>query len=140
MFAVAEKVLSLDTRLKLLLAGWDEAIEHYLDDGFLDEKEEKQLVSFAKHFGFTQSDLDKKEATLVLFRERSCDLMEVNSQRFHMDGSPFNFQKSESLIWGFNNVDYYEDKTRRQYVGGSQGKFSHRQRSLLPGRGFRGHQ
>ena len=34
---------------------------------------------------------------------------------------PFNFQKSETLVWLFNNVVYLEDKTRTQYVGRSSG-------------------
>jgi hypothetical protein len=34
---------------------------------------------------------------------------------------PFNLQKTEKLIWVFQNVDYYEQKTRREYVGGSRG-------------------
>lgn len=143
LFAVAEKSFVPRHQVKeALLAGWDEAIEHYLDDGFLDEKEEKQLVSFAKHFGFTQSDLDKKGSyTRFIQGAVLRDLMEGKTpQRFHMDGSPFNFQKSESLIWGFNNVDYYEDKTRRQYVGGSQGvSFRIAKGVYYRVGGFRGH-
>ena len=34
---------------------------------------------------------------------------------------PFNFQKGEQLVWLFNGVNYLEDKTRREYVGGSRG-------------------
>jgi hypothetical protein len=34
---------------------------------------------------------------------------------------PFNFQKNEQLVWLFQNVEYLEDKTRREYVGKSSG-------------------
>ena len=53
---------------------------------------------------------------------------------------PFNFQKSETLIWVFDRVDYYEDKTRRKYVGGSSG-FSFRIAKGIYFRtgGFKGH-
>ncbi len=36
-------------------------------------------------------------------------------------GVPFNLQKTETLIWVFQNVTYLEDKKRTQYVGGSSG-------------------
>src|SRR5436309_2915272 len=32
-----------------------------------------------------------------------------------------NFQRGEQVAWAFPQSPYYEDKTRRQYVGGSQG-------------------
>ncbi len=39
-----------------------------------------------------------------------------------IDGNlPFNLQKTEKLVWVFQDVDYYEEKTRTQYDGGSQG-------------------
>src|SRR5690606_38189287 len=42
--------------------------------------------------------------------------------RLNIDGQlPFNLQKSEQLVWVFQGVDYYEQKTRTRYVGGSQG-------------------
>jgi hypothetical protein len=34
---------------------------------------------------------------------------------------PINFQKDEQVVWAFPNCKYLEDKTRRQFVGGSQG-------------------
>jgi hypothetical protein len=34
---------------------------------------------------------------------------------------PFNFQKTEQVVWAFDTVDYLEEKSHRQYVGGSRG-------------------
>jgi hypothetical protein len=34
---------------------------------------------------------------------------------------PFNLQKSEKLLWLFQDVDYSEVRTKTEYVGGSQG-------------------
>jgi hypothetical protein len=46
----------------------------------------------------------------------------VIPHRMTVDGNlRFNFQKSEQVVWVFEEVDYLEDKTRRQYVGGSRG-------------------
>lgn len=36
-------------------------------------------------------------------------------------GLPFNLQKSEKVVWVFQGVNYYEEKTRTRYVGGSHG-------------------
>jgi hypothetical protein len=46
----------------------------------------------------------------------------VIPQRMTVDGNiPINFQKSERLVWAFPTSEYLEDKTTRQYVGGSKG-------------------
>lgn len=107
-----------------LIDGWKQAVNHFLEDSNLDAQEEARLTRFAERFALTQEDLDKTGAYTqfvkgVVLRE----LMEGKvPSRFHpVGGLPFNFQKSEALIWAFNNVAYYEEKTRRQYVGGSHG-------------------
>lgn len=107
-----------------LLAGWDGAVEHFLSDGSLDIEEEKRLVAFAERHGFDQTDLDRK-GTYTRFVQGAVlrELLEgKTTRRFHMKCDiSFNFQKSESVVWGFSNVKYFEDKTRTQYVGGSHG-------------------
>jgi hypothetical protein len=40
--------------------------------------------------------------------------------RFDMN-LPFNFQKGEQVVWVFDEVDYLEDRTHHEYVGGSRG-------------------
>ena len=43
-------------------------------------------------------------------------------QRWSTDGNlPLNLQKGEHIVWAFPGSNYLEDKTRREYVGGSQG-------------------
>jgi len=43
-------------------------------------------------------------------------------ERMKVSGNlPFMLQKAEQLIWVFPDVTYYEDRTRRQYVGRSHG-------------------
>ncbi len=125
LFSIAGKnFISTQQVKESMLAGWDKAVEHFLDNGFLDTEEEKRLVAFAEHFGFSRSDLDNKGShTRFVQGAVLRELMDGKTpSRFRMEsGVKFNFQKSESVIWGFNNVDYYEDKTRRRYVGGSHG-------------------
>lgn len=107
-----------------MIFGWENTVDHFLDDGNLDEQEEKQLTTFINRFSLTQNDLDKHGAyTKIVKGAILRDLMNGNiPQRIKSEGTlPFNFQKSEIPIWLFTNVAYYEDKTRRQYVGGYQG-------------------
>ncbi len=43
-------------------------------------------------------------------------------ERMKVEGNlPFNLQKTEKIIWVFQDVDYYEQKKRTRYVRGSQG-------------------
>lgn len=107
-----------------LVAGWERAVDHFLEDGNLDPEEEARLVAFAQQFGLGQQDLDRNGAYTRFVKGATLrELMEGKvPTRFKVANPlPFNFQRNESLIWGFDNVAYYEDRTRRQYVGGSHG-------------------
>jgi hypothetical protein len=43
-------------------------------------------------------------------------------KHFKIRGSiPFNLRKGETIVWAFNNCEYYEDQTRRKYIGRTQG-------------------
>lgn len=111
-------------RNEILIKAWETSVEQFLEDGILDETEEKRLVEFKDHFALSQSDLDKngaltKTAKAAILR----DVMNgVLPQRVNVDGNiNINFQKNEQLVWAFPASDYLEDKTKRQYVGGSRG-------------------
>jgi hypothetical protein len=111
-------------RKALLIKGWEDSVEHFLEDGILDTAEEKRLVEFKDRFALSQSELDRngvliKTAKAALLRDV---LNGVIPQSMSVDGSiPINFQKGEQIIWAFPDSKYLEDKTRRQFVGGSQG-------------------
>jgi len=111
-------------RKALLIKGWEESVEQFLEDGILDATEEKRLVEFKDRFALSQSDLDEngaltKTAKAAVLR----DVLEgIIPQRMDVDGNlPINFQKEEQVVWAFSGSKYLEDKTRRQFVGGSQG-------------------
>jgi hypothetical protein len=123
--AIAENsFLSSSEIREALVAGWEKAVEHFLEDGNLDPQEETRLVAFAEHFELSQEDLDKNGAYTQFVKGLVLrDLMEGKiPERFRPIGQlPFNFQRKEKLIWAFNDVMYYEDRTRRRYTGGSRG-------------------
>lgn len=116
--------LSTAQRKPLLIRAWEKAVDGFLEDGVLDTEEERRLVEFRDHFGFSQGDLNgngalTKTAKAGVLR----DVLDGKiPQRVSVDGSlPINFQKGESVVWAFPDSRYLEDKTRRQFVGGSQG-------------------
>jgi hypothetical protein len=107
-----------------IVAGWELAVDHFLDDGELDESEEEHLANFQSHFSLTQEQLDHQGAYSRLVK--GAILREIMNgslpDRVHVQGDiPFNFQKTESLIWLFPETEYYEDRKRREFVGGSHG-------------------
>jgi hypothetical protein len=107
-----------------LVAGWEGAVDQFLEDDVLEETEEKQLVAFQQSYRLTQEELDENGAYSRI--EKSAVLRElVNGtipEGVRVEGIlPFNFQKGEQTVWVFPNVEYLEDRTRREYVGGSHG-------------------
>lgn len=108
----------------LFIKGWEACVDQFLEDGILDENEEERLIGFKNRFALSQSDLDKTGAyTRVAKAAVLRDVLNgILPRRVSIDGNlPINFQKSEQIVWVFRNSQYLEDKTRRQYVGGSQG-------------------
>ncbi|AMW32754.1 hypothetical protein SAMN04488510_10246 [Fervidobacterium changbaicum] len=107
-----------------IVSGWEEAVQHFLEDGQLDKQEEEKLLKFIQYFGLSQYELDKNGMYTRLVQAAVLrDVLEGKvPQRLTVAGTlPFNFQKNESLVWVFKSVKYYEQRTRREYVGASQG-------------------
>ena len=111
-------------RKELLIKGWEDSVGLFLEDGLLDKAEEEKLLAFKNHFDLSQSELDRngaltKTAKTAVLRDVLGGLI---PQGMTVKGNlPINFQKGEQLVWAFQNSKYLEDKTRRTYVGGSQG-------------------
>jgi hypothetical protein len=142
--------LALDSFIKteglelLYTSAFDSAVAGFLDDGILSDAEEGQLVKFQEQFSLSQDVLDKNGSFLKVVRAGILrDLTEgiVPDSRITPDGHmPFMLQKDEKLIWIFQGVNYYEQKTRTQY----QGRYSGVSLRVAKGvyyrtGGFRGH-
>lgn len=109
---------------KAIVAGWERAVEHAFADGVLSADEEQALSGLAKRFNLSGEELDGNGAWTRLVEGAVLrDVLDGNvPERMDVAGRlPFNFQKSERLVWLFENTEYLEDKTRTHYRGGSQG-------------------
>jgi len=108
-----------------LISGWERAVDRTLEDGKLEESEEKKISKFVRFFGFSQSELDRrgyysKFVKSIVLRE----VMEgkvPESVKIRVENVDINFQKDEKLIWIFTDVDYLEARTVRRYSGSSSG-------------------
>lgn len=108
----------------IVTLGWERAVDLAFDDGLLSEQEESTLSELKEHFSLSQRILDRNGSYSKLVKGAVLrEIMEGNlPERMKVDGYlPFNLQKNEKIVWVFQNVNYYEEKTRTRYVGGSQG-------------------
>ena len=101
------------------------AVDHFLNDNVLSEQEESSIDKYLKVLpisGEALSDLGLSQKLVKASIIRSISQGQVPDPKFTIDGNlPFLFQKSEKLIWVFQDVDYLEQRTRMEYQGGSQG-------------------
>lgn len=114
-----------ETELKdIILTAWDKALDNALLDEVITKDEESRLVDILFKFGFNIEELSSKPSYLKLIKILVLrDILEGKiPNRLKIDGPlPFNLLKDETVIWIFNNVNYYQTRTYRHYVGGSQG-------------------
>jgi hypothetical protein len=122
---VAEQSFISDSeRSDLTVGAWSSAVDSSLHDGVLSEEIEKRLVDLKDGLSLSSGDLLRTHAWDQMVKSAVLrDLLNgVIPKRMRFDGNlPLNFQKSEQVVWAFEQCDYLEEKTRRQYVGGSRG-------------------
>lgn len=123
--SIAKSSFIDETYLKtLLIKVWGDSVLEMLDDDVLSEDEEQALTLFKEHFSLKQDDLDESGAySMVIKASVIRKILEGKiPERIQIQGSmPFNLQKDEKLVWLFQNVQFYEERTRTKYVGGYQG-------------------
>jgi hypothetical protein len=120
---VAEQsFISEAERRDLSIAGWPSAVDISLYGGILSDEVEKRLLDLKTSLSLSSGDLLRTDAWDRI--TKSAVLRDVMNGVIpkQIDRSlPFNFQKTERVVWAFDSVDYLEEKTHRQYVGGSRG-------------------
>lgn len=108
----------------LVLSTFENAVTQALSDGILSEKEENRLIDYVEAFGVSRQTLNQNAAYIKLVKGGILrDIMEGEvPKRLSVAGNlPFNFQKSEKLIWLFQNVQYLQPRTHTTYQGRSNG-------------------
>lgn len=108
----------------LVVKGFGHAVDAALDDHLLSEAEEEHLGRTLQALELPH-DKVAADGTLEKIRKGRV-LRELVNGRLpdtidYQGRLPFNFQKGERLVWHFEAVQYYEMKTKREFVGRSQG-------------------
>lgn len=114
-----------DEIIDLYVKGFDKAVESFLDDSILTTEEEDRISKFKTHYNFEQNVIDKngslqKVVKAAILREVLDG--QIPENKLNIQGNlPFLLQKNENVIWIFQNVDFYEQRTRTIYQGKTQG-------------------
>ena len=93
-----------------------------LEDGVLSDEEEKRIESLMAAFGLDEADYSQDTIHLMAKGALIRDLLEgTYKEHIKVSNLPFNFMKSEKLVWVFQNVPMWELKTVSKFIAGSQG-------------------
>jgi hypothetical protein len=109
---------------KVVLQIFETAIINSLEDGVITDDEEKSIVEYKSYFDIPTAELSENQSYLKFVK--GLVLRDIMNGKFPnrmkvTNQIPFVLQKNEKLLWLINDVDYYVDKERREFVGGSQG-------------------
>jgi hypothetical protein len=116
--------ISQDEERSLVVQSWTTAVDHSLDHGLIDSAQEERIIGIKNQLELSQAEADRAGALSRVVKAGVLrEVMQGNvPQRVKLDGAlPVNLLKDERVVWIFQRCDYLEDKTRRQYVGGSHG-------------------
>src|SRR5207245_1137408 len=119
----AEGWVSADERRDALVSAWESALDDFLEDGVLSVGEESHLAKFAENLSLVQADLDRRGQ--YMRAGKAAALREVIEGRIpktvKTEGAPFNLKRTEQLVWLFNGVPYFEQRTTHTRRGRSSG-------------------
>lgn len=107
------------------LESFDAAIEQYLNDGVIDQNEERSVARFMQFTGLPQQTLNANKSLEKVVQSKVLqELMmgQIPSPRITVSGSfPFILSKNEHLLWFFRDVTLRMQKVRRETVGRTRG-------------------
>lgn len=123
---IAEKnYVKSDEIIDLYTKGFDNAVDSFLNDGVLTTEEEVRIAKFKTHNNFEQDVIDRNGSLQKVFKAailREILDGQIPETKLNIQGNlPFLLQKNENIIWIFQNVDFYEQRTRTVYQGKTQG-------------------
>jgi hypothetical protein len=127
---IAEQSFIPETeRRELSIRAWCDTVDTSLHDNILDDAVEKRLMELKDRLELSQEELNGTGGVVsgaysrVIKSAVVRDVLNgVIPQRMNITGHiPINFQKGEKIVWLFNDVSFLEDRSRREYVGRSQG-------------------
>ena len=121
----------------IMIQGWCKAVNRAVDQHILSDDEVRNLNQYRQRFGVRRRYGQSKDfgrqvsQSLLTFRQAlflklvaekrtvpKIDKKDIDHWKVRI---PFNLLKSETLLWMFTNVKYFQEVTRREFVGSSSG-------------------
>lgn len=100
----------------------DRIIDLAYKDGIITDEEENKIVEYMKAFNLTTKDLPGRVHQKLIKGLVIRDLLAgIYNNRVVLANVPFNFMKSEKIIYAFPNISISEIKTVHEYQAGSRG-------------------
>ncbi len=104
---------------------FDAAIEQYLDDGIIDQSEERCVARFMQFTGLSQATLNANKSLEKVVQSKVLQELlngQVPAPRITVAGNfPFLLNKNENMLWLFRDVTFHIQKVRREIVGRTRG-------------------
>lgn len=104
---------------------FDAAIEDYLNDGIIDQAEDRSVARFMQFTGLSQDTLNANKSLEKVVQSKVLQELlngQIPTPRITIAGNfPFLLSKNEHLLWLFRNVTLQMQKVRRETVGRTQG-------------------
>lgn len=121
--AIVDELISHSDMTAMLVAGYERCVEAFLDDGLLDDDEERRLQDCRERFALSPSQLDRNGAFSRVAKSSILRIIMTGNlpPAPPLPGCTVNFQKGETPVWSFADAEYMEDVVRKQFVGRSQG-------------------
>ena len=109
---------------KVFLSFLETKILQYLEDSVISKEEEDQISNYIEQLALENSDAMYSTDTYNKFVQSLVlrDIQEGKKvDRVKIDSLPILLGKNEYILWCYNKIEGYEEKTGRRYVGGSRG-------------------
>lgn len=104
---------------------FDSAIEQYLNDGIIDQTEERSVARFMQFTRLSQTALNANKSLEKVVQSKVLQELlngQVPQPRITISGNfPFLLNKNENMIWLFRDVTLLMQKVRRETVGRTHG-------------------
>ncbi|MGL5980127.1 MAG: hypothetical protein ACRCZY_04470 [Phocaeicola sp.] len=122
---IKENSIAEESLQNIYVQALDQAILHYLDDGLISVDESRTVARFQQYTGLPQQVLNvnrslEKVVQAGILQQVLNGIIPTPAITIQ-GGIPFLLQKNEKIIWIFRNVAYYQQKTRREMRGRTQG-------------------
>lgn len=116
----------LENIREVIICGFADAVKKSIEDGVLDENEEKAVITYKDRFSLTQDELENRDHSYVKYMKAKMIREVLNGEipkvEINVSGDfPIILQKNEKLLWIFQGVSLLENRVQTQYRGSSHG-------------------